>query len=396
MPLPLALMAGAAGAKMLGGWLGSRSARKAAQAAANTQAGQAEENAALAGELPYRLNPYLQQSAETWGQNVRDQYGQSGADLLATAGRGATGVRNAAARGAQGATETAYQANALLDPYMTYGQQAGQMMLDQPGYTPTEWKDPGQFQFSQDDPSYQWRLQQGQDALERSAAGRGGLQSGATLKALTNYAQGAASQEYQNAFNRFMADRQQDFGEWSGVNQMGLNASGQRLQSLGQLAGLGANAAGRAGENFIRANEYGNTLMTDAERFGAGLETGAQQTAGGWGNEGARYQSDLMHGTTQDVIRNIMAGENARMGYMQDRASALAGGQLGAGQAQANMWANLGNAAGQGLTMAALMNGGGNAGDVRMNGSPVGIPYGNWGDYTGEVFGTRPRRGYTR
>lgn len=387
MPLPL-LMAGAAGVNMLGNWLGSRSARKAAQAAANVQAGQAEQNAQTAGELPYRLNPYLQQSAEQWGQDVRNAYGQSGADLINEAGLGATDVANSAGRGAEAATRAAYEANAFLDPYMGYGGDAARMMLEQGGYTPTqwqggytptEWKSPEKFTAAdlETDPGYQFRLAEGNKALERSAAAKGILQSGGTLKALTKYGQDAASQEYANAWDRAMQGRKQDFteylgvndiglrsgaqdfNEWQGVNDIGLRSAGLRAQSLGQLAGLGANAAERAGLNMTGAAQYGNTLMTDAARFGAGLRTGARQTAGDWSNEGARYQAGLMHGTTQEALNNIYRGEAARMGYMQDRASALAGGQLGAGQAQANMWANLGNAAGQGLTMAALMNGGG-------------------------------------
>ena len=52
------------------------------------------------------------------------------------------------------------------------------------------------------DPGYQFRLKQGQQALENSASARGTLRGGAQLKALTDYSQGAASQEYQNAYNR--------------------------------------------------------------------------------------------------------------------------------------------------------------------------------------------------
>src|SRR5262249_49173751 len=75
-----------------------------------------------------------------------------------------------------------------------------------PGYGGTfdinNWQDPG----------YQFRLNEGMKALQNSAAASGGLLSGPTLKALTNYSQGAASQEYANAFNRFMQNRQFNYG----------------------------------------------------------------------------------------------------------------------------------------------------------------------------------------
>lgn len=52
------------------------------------------------------------------------------------------------------------------------------------------------------DPGYQFRLKQGQQALENSASARGTLRGGAQLKALVDYQQGAASQEYGNVYAR--------------------------------------------------------------------------------------------------------------------------------------------------------------------------------------------------
>ncbi len=52
------------------------------------------------------------------------------------------------------------------------------------------------------DPGYKWRMEQGQEAQERSAAARGMTMSGAQSKALQDYSQGLASQEYGVAYNR--------------------------------------------------------------------------------------------------------------------------------------------------------------------------------------------------
>jgi hypothetical protein len=57
------------------------------------------------------------------------------------------------------------------------------------------------------DPSYQFRLHEGRDALENSAAARGVLNSGGTLSDLLKYGQQFASQEYGNIFDR-------DFRTW--------------------------------------------------------------------------------------------------------------------------------------------------------------------------------------
>ncbi len=52
------------------------------------------------------------------------------------------------------------------------------------------------------DPGYQFRLRQGQEALERSGAARGVTNTGGTLRDILDYGQQAASQEYGNVFRR--------------------------------------------------------------------------------------------------------------------------------------------------------------------------------------------------
>jgi hypothetical protein len=58
----------------------------------------------------------------------------------------------------------------------------------------------------QTDPGYAFRLSEGMKSLDRTAAARGGLLSGATLKGAQRYGQDLASQEYQNAYNRYNTD----------------------------------------------------------------------------------------------------------------------------------------------------------------------------------------------
>jgi len=52
------------------------------------------------------------------------------------------------------------------------------------------------------DPGYQFRMNQGQQALQQSAAARGVLNGGGTLKDVLQYGQDYASQEYGNVVNR--------------------------------------------------------------------------------------------------------------------------------------------------------------------------------------------------
>lgn len=67
------------------------------------------------------------------------------------------------------------------------------------------------------DPSYKFRLGQGEQALQNSAAGRGILRTGGTLKDILGYGQNFASQEYSNAWNRALQGYQTNYGVASDV-----------------------------------------------------------------------------------------------------------------------------------------------------------------------------------
>ena len=84
------------------------------------------------------------------------------------------------------------------------------------------WTDAPAFTFSnftaptgvteQNDPGYQFRLSQGEQALQQSAAANGAANTGGTMKGLIDYGQNAASQEYQNVFNRALQGYQTNLG----------------------------------------------------------------------------------------------------------------------------------------------------------------------------------------
>lgn len=63
------------------------------------------------------------------------------------------------------------------------------------------------------DPGYDFRLGQGRQALEQSAAARGVLNTGGTLQDLINYGQSFASNEYDNAYQRALGTYQTNFND---------------------------------------------------------------------------------------------------------------------------------------------------------------------------------------
>jgi hypothetical protein len=131
------------------------------------------------------------------------------------------------------------------------------------------------------DPGYAFRMSEGMKGLERSAAARGGLLSGSALKGIQRYGQDLASQEYQNAFNRYQTARTNTlnpFQSLAGVAQSSANtltgAAGTLGQNIGSnIIGAGnAMAAGQVGSanaiaqgvgqgiNFYQGQQYLNRL----------------------------------------------------------------------------------------------------------------------------------------
>ena len=104
----------------------------------------------------------------------------------------------------------------------------------------------------QQDPGYAFRLAEGQRALDRSAAARGGLISGNALKAAQRYGQEMGSQEYQNAFNRYYREREamlNPLQSLAGIGQTTAQSLGGAAGQYGSAAGALASATGASSAN---------------------------------------------------------------------------------------------------------------------------------------------------
>jgi hypothetical protein len=118
------------------------------------------------------------------------------------------------------------------------------------------------------DPGYAFRQAEGMKALERSAAARGNLLSGNTMKGIQRFGQDLASQEYGNAFNRFQVERaarlnplQSLMGSGQSAANVMTGATGQAAQNIGQmqLAAGQARASGYVGQANALAGALGST-----------------------------------------------------------------------------------------------------------------------------------------
>jgi hypothetical protein len=302
-----------------------------------------------------------------------DIYGQAQQAI-----QGATaGANQAIAGGVTGANQALQnylsQATGYLSPYM----QAGAQGLTQlqafmgPGGAGTTPFNASMMEAQ--DPGYQFRLQQGAQALQRSAAATGGVLGGAQEKALDRYSQDYASNEYQNAFNRYMAQNQQQYNMLAGLANYGQGAAGQ-------AAGLTTNVGGAAAGNI-----YGGGLQTGQNFMQGGALQGNLfgQQAGANLTVGQQLANAAMQGNQYIGNIGLLGAQQAGNAYMQG-AQGMASGILGQG-----------NMLGQGLAGAAGQIGGGMMLNNLMNylnpGGGGGLP--PVGQYSGGGLGGLPTWG---
>jgi hypothetical protein len=104
------------------------------------------------------------------------------------------------------------------------------------------------------DPGYQFRFDEGQKALERSASARGNLLSGSTLKGIQRFGQDLASQEYTNAFNRYQVNRSNQLNPLQSLMGAGQSATNTLTSASANQGTNQANLIQQAGQ--ARASGY--------------------------------------------------------------------------------------------------------------------------------------------
>ncbi len=137
------------------------------------------------------------------------------------------------------------------------------------------------------DAGYQFRLGEGMRGVEGGAAARGGLLSGAALKAIQKYGQGHASNEFNNAWQRDTSNKTNTYSRLAGIVNTGQGATNQVSNSLGQFAQNNANAMGSYG------NAQAAGYMGQANAINNGIGQGVNM-----------YQQNQL----MDMIRNPGGG----------------------------------------------------------------------------------------
>lgn len=131
----------------------------------------------------------------------------------------------------------------------------------------------------QADPGYEFRLAEGMKALERSAAAKGLLQSGGTLKGITQYGQNLASDEYQNAFGRYLTQREARMSPYNFLIGIGQGAA------AGQASNIGATGANLAEIAVAKGNAQAAGTMGAINALSQGFGSAANAYGSYYANE---------------------------------------------------------------------------------------------------------------
>lgn len=180
------------------------------------------------------------------------------------------------------------------------------------------------------DPGYQFRMAEGQKALERSASARGLLNSGGALKSLGRYSQGLASDEYQNAFGRSQSENMNRFNRMASVAGMGQGAAnsmgnfaaqnsanaGQYANNQSNLYGAIGNAQAAGAMGTANAVSDGFKAVGSAATMGMG---GYGGMTGGMGGSGAAIPPQASSALSATGGRSTLAGFSGPYAYDPNR-----------------------------------------------------------------------------
>jgi hypothetical protein len=150
-------------------------------------------------------------------------------------------------------------------------------------------------------PGYQFTLDQGNQAIQRSAAAQGGLLSGAAAKAMDTYTTGLADQTYNQQYNNYLAGSQQAYNQLAGVAGIGQSTATN-------LANTGASTANSM------ANTTAAGITGSANATAAGMVGATNSLTSGAGNLSQYYMLQGLLGKTSGTGSLSSAGMTTNYG----------------------------------------------------------------------------------
>lgn len=146
-------------------------------------------------------------------------------------------------------------------------------------------------------PGYQFALNQGEQGVSRQAAAAGGAFTGGTLKAGANFAEGLASNTYQNTVQNALAGYQTNTNAQLQQYQAELAKQAQEYQQLITPVTIGQNAASGTASNVANlSNSIGQTYGNIGQSQAAGTVGSANAITSGI--------TGATNGITQSLLLN--------------------------------------------------------------------------------------------
>lgn len=238
------------------------------------------------------------------GGLVSGLFGMEGGKAQANAEKYAANLQAQEAQNALGFQEKEWnttQANEA--PWLSAGKEGLQNLeaiLAQPGQGWNKTFQAPTAAEAEQNPGYQFSLEQGEGALQNSAAAKGSLFSGNTEEALTKYAENAASSNYTDVYNHAFNEYLQGYGQYN-----------NQLNRLAALSGTGQTAANTLGqEGQAAAGTTANIDLTTGAQQGQDIANAAAATASGYnalGNAFGAGGSSIMNLLT---LQQLLGGGN--------------------------------------------------------------------------------------
>lgn len=179
------------------------------------------------------------------------------------------------------------------------------------------------------DPGYQFRLEQGEKAINRGASARGNVLSGATMQALGNFNSGLASQEYGAFDARRNRDATQSFGMDADMAGSLYGARMDRQENM--LRGRTGNAAAAYDADMSNiSSKYGRFMdRGNALANLAGIGQTASQNLAGAGQSMANSVSNLYGNIGQARAQGYQNSANAMSGTINSLSGVYGAAQAG-------------------------------------------------------------------
>lgn len=153
------------------------------------------------------------------------------------------------------------------------------------------------------DPSYEFQQQQAQQAIERSAAARGGALGGGTLKALQDRASQVAALDFQNAYARDLANRQ--LGLQQVQNEYGNEANTWAQNAGYDVSNRGMDLQAQISNQGAGLQAAGMSLQAKMANADAMLRAGIANQDAGLTAAGMSLQAQLANASNQLQARSL-------------------------------------------------------------------------------------------